>query len=102
MVAWKGQPKATKAELEHMARVKELPCCICVAGEQTSITEVHHLKLGNKRMGHFYVIPLCSTFHHPKAYQWTYCQRALWQSVMDDLGIVMDWPTSRIVSRRAV
>jgi hypothetical protein len=100
MVMWKGMTPATAAELEHMARVKQLPCCLCLAGMQRSVTEVHHIKRGNKRLGHFYVLPYCKFGHHANASYHTQHERALWQKLNDELGIVRDWPTSRIVARR--
>ncbi len=100
MVAHRNMPRATQAERDHMARVRELPCCLCLKDAQQTPTECHHLKIGNKRMGHMYVIPVCD-FHHRNIHQFPHLMRSLWQQTMDTLGMVMSWPISKIVSRRA-
>lgn len=99
MVMYRGMPTATPEELEHLARVKQLPCCLCVTGMQRSRTEVHHIKRGNKRLGHFYVLPYCMVKHHASASYYTHQERALWQKLNDELGIVRDWPTSKVIPR---
>lgn len=99
MVQYKGMPKATPEELEHLARVKQLPCCLCIGGAQRSVTEVHHIKRGNRRLGHFFVLPYCKFAHHANASYYTHHERALWQKQNDELGIVRDWPQSKIVRR---
>jgi hypothetical protein len=99
MVMYRGMPKATLEELEHLARVKLLPCCLCLPGEQRSRTEVHHIKRGNKRLGHFYVLPYCKIKHHANASYYTYHERDLWQRLNDELGIVRQWPMSKLVPR---
>lgn len=97
MVAYKGMPKATMEELLFMSLVKLRPCCLCLPGEQRSVTEVHHIKRGGKRMGHFFVLPYCKIKHHGQAYLYTHAERAHWQKLIDDMGVVHDWPTSKIV-----
>jgi hypothetical protein len=106
MVYYKGQTPATPAERQHLARVKELPCCLCLPGEQESVpdnwTEANHLKCGNKRMGHYFVVPYCRIIHHPKAHLYVRRERDLWQQTVDTLGVIVTWPTSKLVPRRAV
>lgn len=64
----KAKP-ATKAEREHLAAVKALPCVACIIDDRfTELTvcgptEVHHLLSGNKRRGHMFVLPL-GRYHH--------------------------------------
>lgn len=99
MVSYKGMPKATMEELLFMSLVKLRPCCLCTPGEQRSVTEVHHIKRGNKRLGHFFVLPYCKFAHHANASYYTHHERALWQKLNDELGIVRDWPQSKIVRR---
>lgn len=58
----------TKAEREHLAAVKAMPCIACnIACTADWIsswsTEVHHTLSGNRRRGHMFVLPLCS-WHH--------------------------------------
>ena len=102
MVMYRGMPKATPAELEYLARVKQLPCCLCVGDEQRTPTEGHHLKLGNQRIGHFYVIPVCQ-WHHRRIFMQQYKQAEpqLLANTHETLGITgHPWPESRIVPRR--
>jgi hypothetical protein len=100
MVAFRGMKPATAAERAHMARVKELPCCVCIAGKQVDPTEVHHIVEGNRRLGHFYVLPLC-TYHHVRVYLLS--QKKLWHKLMPTLGVTdVEWPVSKLVSRRVV
>src|SRR6266849_5797626 len=98
MVVYKGMPRATAPERAHMARVKALPCCICV-DDQRSPTEVHHLVSGNKRMGHFFVIPLCGECHRQIHQISLRCQQLWWIESNEQLGITRDWPASKIVPR---
>ncbi len=100
MVQYRGMTPATPEELEHLARVKLLPCCLCLLGEQRSVTECHHIKRGNKRLGHFFVLPYCKIKHHMHAHLYTHEERANWQKLNDELGIVRDWPQSKIVRAR--
>jgi len=100
MVAYKGMPRATTEELLFMSLVKLRPCCLCLTGMQRTRTEVHHIVRGNKRLGHFYVLPYCQA-HHQNARFHTKHERALWQKLNDELGVVRDWPLSKLVPRRA-
>jgi hypothetical protein len=55
--------------IEHMAKVKRLPCCICenYGMKQNSPTEVHHCKsgrFGNLREHDLCTIPLCHSHHN--------------------------------------
>jgi len=101
MVAYAGMKRATADELAHLAAVKQLPCCLCLTGMQRTRTEVHHLIRGNKRLGHFYVLPYCRA-HHATAQYHKQHEKALWQKLNDQLGIVRAWPVSKILSRRDV
>jgi hypothetical protein len=61
------QPKAKK-DPKHLARVAELPCCICEAfGEvQQSPTQVHHTfseRWGTDKTPDIEAIPLCEGHH---------------------------------------
>lgn len=58
-----------KAGLAHMARVRSLPCIICLEWEmpQNSPTEAHHVKsgrFGNAKESDFRTIPLCHSHHN--------------------------------------
>ena len=45
----------------HMGKVKQMPCRTC--DNQTSLTEVHHVRDMGKRIGDMIVIPLCVECH---------------------------------------
>jgi hypothetical protein len=96
MVAYLGMPRATPDELAFMAVVKLLPCCNCRA--QKSRTEVHHIVRGNRRLGHFYVLPYCRECHRT-AYKRTRREKQLWEKLITSMGATHEWPTSKIVSR---
>lgn len=99
MVAFKGMKPATPAEREFMARVRELPCCLCHAGTQQTRTECHHVVRGNKRLGHYFCLPICESHHHVIK-QFKSLERGLWQQTVDQLGVVVSWPQSKICARR--
>lgn len=98
MVAYRNMPRATADEKEHMKRVSELPCCVCQPGWQRSMTQVHHLISGGRRMGHFFVIPLCE-WHHQHVHQLAGVIRTHWELVNETLGVKRDWPVSKICQR---
>lgn len=52
----------TKAEKRHMAKVAELPCCLC----GMMPVELHHIREGQgmaQRAGNMLCIPLCASCH---------------------------------------
>lgn len=97
MVMYRGMKKATLEERAHMARVKQLPCCV---GHmlQMQPTEVHHIVRG-KRLGHFYVIPLCGDCHGA-VHLLHDIEQKLWEETNAKLGVIREWPESKIVARR--
>lgn len=52
----KNKPSMTKAEREHVGRIKEMPCGVC---EAPGPSEAHELKQGQW----FTSIPLCEDCH---------------------------------------
>lgn len=52
----KNKPSMTKAEREHVTRIKEMPCGVC---ETSGPSEAHELKQGQW----FTSIPLCADCH---------------------------------------
>lgn len=59
----------TKAGRDHMARIRSLPCIICLEWgmPQNSPTEAHHVKSGrykSTRESDFKTIPLCHSHHN--------------------------------------
>ncbi len=54
----------TKDEKLHLDRVQQLGCIVCrLEYKWYSPAEIHHIIDGNKRKGHFYVLPLCPSHH---------------------------------------
>lgn len=57
---------ATKAEREHMGRVAEMGCIVCVnLGHGETPATIHHIGNGTmaKRASNYEVIPLCHEHH---------------------------------------
>jgi len=102
MVAWKGQKPATPEEIAHMAAVKLLPCCMCRDGEQKSPTEVHHIVRDNKRLGNFFVLPLCRDRHHKYIRQAKMLEQTFWEMLNEQMSIEREWPETKIVKRKYV
>ena len=53
---------ATASEKRHLARLAELPCCLCGAFG----SEVHHIlegRIKGRKSGHWTAIPLCISCH---------------------------------------
>ncbi len=101
MVAYKGMTKAIPEELAFMAIVKFLPCCICAypqAQMQKSPTQVHHIVRG-KRLGHFYVLPICE-YHHYRIRNYRHLEQRLWEALNKLLATGREWPASKVVPRR--
>ena len=54
----------TKAEKEHMDRVRDLGCIICrQQGKGRRPCEIHHVYGKTKKDAHFKVLPLCFEHH---------------------------------------
>ena len=99
VVQYLGQPKITAGEQQHLAAVRELPCCICLEGEQQTPTQAHHLLIGGRRVGHYYVLPLCE-HHHGLVYLLREAdRRRLFYEVNETLQVERDWPKSKVVAR---
>lgn len=57
----------TKAEREHMGKVADLGCVLCLMlGYGQTPAEVHHVRTGTglTRASHYDTIPLCYPGHH--------------------------------------
>ena len=50
----------TKAEREHMGRIKMMPCIVCCHAEPS---DCHHITRNGRRLGHFFTLPLCKEHH---------------------------------------
>lgn len=79
-IVWsKNKPAMTRAEREHVERVKELPCSVCDAAGPS---EAHHIK----QSSHWTVIALCDSCHRNELLGW-HGQKRMWQiKKMDEIG----------------
>ena len=53
----------TKEEERHLDRVQQLGCIVCRQVDIYTPAEIHHILDGNRRIGHFDVLPLCFPHH---------------------------------------
>lgn len=115
----------TKAEAERIKRMLALGCIVCM--EQFGVVqpaECHHIVRGNRRLGHWYTLPLCCGHHRgywpdldaikayvvdppvsiasgTKAFAAAYgSEMYLWALVQYQLDLPGDAPSSKIVPRR--
>lgn len=66
----------TKAEAARFDKLKAMKCIACTLngnrdGEEDHDTvppEIHHMKSGNRRIGHMATLPLCYWHHHGLPY----------------------------------
>lgn len=117
MIAHRNSIAPTKAERERIERMKMLGCICCYMFGLWVHPEVHHIVVGNKRLGHWYTIPLCPG-HHRGAWGVLYAgqrialsdgskrfteafgtERELWKKVQDKLGLPYVWPSSKVLPR---
>ena len=113
----------TKLEELRIQRMMQLGCVMCAVLELPyTAQECHHIVQGNRRLGHWFTLPLCRGHHQG---DWTFEQRImiprgklvgiysgsklfepvygtereLWERVQARLGL--SWPESKILPRRA-
>lgn len=110
-------PPPNKAERERITRMKAeigCICCILSLGIRSRCDEVHHIISGNKRMGHWYTLPLCRQHHQggEAGIQWTSVAQGskaftrahgtqidLWLKIQHMLNLPDDLPPSKIFKR---
>lgn len=116
-------PKPTKLEADRISIMFDLGCCACASLELwCPADECHHIVVGNKRLGHWYTLPLCRG-HHQGKWRWEQqeaipaaklvsissgrhawnaqypTEKELWERVQDRLHLVKNWPESKILPR---
>ncbi len=116
----------TKAEKQRNDRLADMhcPCCRSVEFMGKLPVEIHHIIVGNKRLGHWYTLPLCKGHHkgewHPAQLHWFHeselvsiasgrrafegvygKESAIWRKIQVDNGWDHEWPSSKIVRRKA-
>lgn len=69
----------TKAEREHVGRVKELPCSVC---DEPGPSDGHHIEQGQ----HYTVVALCKDCHQGADMGW-HGRKTMWKiRKLDQLG----------------
>lgn len=122
MILHRKYVRATAQEKARIDRMMKLGCSACaVIGVPNLVaTECHHIVVGNKRLGHWYTIPLCSGHHRGQwsQHEWiqpherasvTYEKRAFvliygtersqWEKVQLVMHLDNAWPDSKILPR---
>lgn len=94
----------TKAEKARAERLKEVGCIVCWLsdGLRRPCENIHHIKSGNKRMGHWYTLPVCLS-DHARMHDGTYShdvQIDYWLKVQHALELDDELPKSKIFHRR--
>lgn len=95
--------KAERARADRMA--EEIGCVFCrLGGSIGPCHHRHHVKRGNKRMGHWYTLPLCE-MHHTACHNGTIKnaeQLHAWIKVQHMLNMSDELPPTKIVPRRHI
>lgn len=120
MIWHRNAERATPADFARMDLIRKLGCMCCALKGDVSQkpVELHHIKSGNKRLGHLYTIPLCAAHHRGKrgakdasepavhdgmkafVARWGYTDLQLWQKLQVMLGQDDSPPPSKIFKRR--
>lgn len=98
----------TKRERSRLDDVlRSMPYCIrCFlspGNNRRPYTDIHHLIQGNRRMGHYYTLPLCLNCHQAAHAAGGYPfedQLRHWYHIQHTLGLSDELPGSKIVPRR--
>jgi hypothetical protein len=114
----KNMPRAKAYEARRINRMKgEIGCILCLlrTGVPNYHVEVHHIVRGNKRLGHWYTLPLCRSHHRIRGNGGIFTSIAdgskaftkihgteldLWTKTQHILGLSDELPASKILPRR--
>ncbi len=113
----RNQPRPTKKERERIARMKQeigCVCCLLRFNIQTRPLEIHHIVRGNKRLGHWYTLPLCRAHHQVRGTgMWTSIANGrkafraihgdemdIWIKVQHMLNLDDSLPATKVLPRR--
>lgn len=105
MIAHKNAVPWTKDEKARAERMAvEIGCIFCwlEQGRRGPCENRHHIISGNKRMGHWYTLPVCVR-HHADCHNGTFNhakQIDTWLKVQHALGLNDELPKSKILPRR--
>lgn len=121
MIWHRNAVRATPFELERNDKLRQMHCMCCAIDGDLSRKkiEIHHIKSGNKRMGHLYTIPLCAAHHRGErgapgtaeiswhgsgskefVKRWGYTDLQLWQKLQVMLGLDDSLPPTKIFKRQ--
>lgn len=115
--------KPTKYEAERIDAMLRLGCCCCAQLALWNVAECQHIVEGNRRLGHWYTLPICPGHHRgvwtsdqvevipplalvaisdgSKRFTKIYgTQRDLWMKVQQRLRLPAIWPLTKILPRR--
>lgn len=107
MIMHRNAKPWTKAETARADRMAEIIGCIYCwldEGFRSNCDNRHHIKSGNKRMGHWYTLPVCAR-HHLECHDGTRGhsdQIHMWLKVQHILELPDELPRSKIVPRRNI
>ena len=105
MIMHRNAKPWTKAETARADRMaEEIGCIFCWldTGSRGPCDHRHHIISGNKRMGHWWTLPLCEP-HHADCHNGTFShamQIDAWLKTQHALGLSDELPVSKIVPRR--
>lgn len=113
----------TKYEAERIEAMLRLGCVMCAVLEIPGpACECHHIVDGNRRLGHWFTLPLCTGHHRgawtpeqrqllsplqlvgiysgSKAFEPVYgTQREMWFKIQRRLKLPAIWPVSKVLPR---
>jgi len=115
--------KPTKYEQNRIDAMLKLGCVVSAQLGFWTVAEVHHIVDGNRRLGHWYTLPVSPGFHRgvwspeqielippdlriaisdgSKLFEKHYgTQRELWMKIQARLKLPAIWPSSKILPRR--
>jgi hypothetical protein len=97
-------PAPNKAEKARIEAMMKLGCIVCdYFGAKSRAQECHHIVEGNKRLGHWYTLPLdriCHSEINAITKGGEPSERQLWERVQLKLMLPIYWPKSKILPRR--
>ena len=116
MIAHRNAKPPTKAESARFERLKSIGCIVCrlALGASGGAVEIHHIVRGNKRLGHWWTLPLCFAHHRGngsglmtsiangrKAFERVHgTEMDLWLKVQHILGLDDELPKTKVLPRR--
>lgn len=85
----------TRAEQEHLQRIKSLPCGVC---DQAAPSDAHHLTDGGRRVSHFATIPLCRSCHQDN-HNGIHGRQAMWKIMKKTELLVLAETINKLLRR---